>query len=267
MAVPAQIADERQVIGSESRERAAIDADLTKHRWAIGVNPVERKHRQPGRKSPLGGARPKSAVKHANGAAAAAPLVQIAHQEHRVGFAPVRGKASAEGRHEPIRLQPPLTRAQAEMRRYDAQYPITEQKVGVDCPARLVAGDGEVDRARGQHWKAGQDRVAKAPILDVDTGAKDDPAPGRLAQIGPLIGVPPGAAASIDFLQAGDIGIDFAQYRGNAARVIAPVDANAGMNVVGYDANRTILGVSERVRPSSDAGVGFRPALPFGVQK
>ena len=255
------------MIGGESRERAAIDTDLTKHRWAVGVNSVEREHRQPGRKGPLRGARPKSPIKHANGAAAAAPLVQIAHQQHRVGFAPVQRKASAERRHEPICLQPPLTCAQAKMRRNDAQYPITEEKVGVDRSARFIAGDGEVDRARGQHWKAGQDRVAKAPIFDVDPGAEDDPTPGRLAQIGPLIGMPPGAAASTDFLQAGDIGIDFAQYCGNAARIIAPVDANAGMNVIGYDANRMILGVSKRVRPSSDAGVGFRRALPFGVQK
>jgi hypothetical protein len=79
--------------------------------------------------------------------------------------------------------------------------------------------------------------------------------------------MPPRAAASIDFLQAGDLGVDFVQNRGDAARVIAAIDADASMNVVGYDSNRVILGGSERMAPIGGSAMALCMAWPVSIQK
>jgi len=123
------------------------------------------------------------------------------------------------------------------MRRDDAQHPIAEQEICVDRAAGFPAADSEIDRAGRQHRKTGENGVTETPALITDAGSEDDPTPGRLTEIGPLIGMPPGAAPGINLLQAGDVGVDFAQHSGDSARVITPVDADAGMNVVGYDSN------------------------------
>lgn len=146
------------------------------------------------------------------------------------------------------------------MRRDDAQYPVAEQEVGVDRAAWFPAADGEIDRAGGQHRKTGENGVAKTPALVTDPGSEDDPTPGRLAQISPLIGMPPGAAPGIDFLKAGDVRVDFTQHSSDSRGVIAPVHPDASMNVVGDDSNRQTVR-----RPN-----GWRSnALPasLGVQK
>jgi hypothetical protein len=43
---------------------------------------------------------------------------------------------------------------QAEMRRYDAEHPIADQKVCVDRAARLVAGNTKLDRTGSEHREA-----------------------------------------------------------------------------------------------------------------
>ena len=124
------------------------------------------------------------------------------------------------------------------MRRDDAQHPIAEQKIGVDRAAGFPAADSEIDRAGGQHRKAGENGVAETPALVTDAGSEDDPTPGRLTEISPLIGMPSGAAPGINFLKAGDVRVDFTQHGGDSPGVIAPVDSDACMNVVGHDSNR-----------------------------
>jgi hypothetical protein len=47
----------------------------------------------------------------------------------------------------------------------------------------------------------------------------------------------PDPAAGTDFLQAGNIGVDFAQHRDHSARVVTSVDTNAFVDVVGYYSN------------------------------
>src|SRR5436309_557143 len=98
------------------------------------------------------------------------------------------------------------------MRRDHAQYPVAEQEIGVDRAARFPAPDTEIDRARGQHRKAGENGIAETPALVTDAGSEDNPGSGRLTEISPLIRMPPGAAPGVDFLQAGDIRVDFTQH-------------------------------------------------------
>ena len=49
-------------------------------------------------------------------------------------------------------------------------------------------------------------------------------------------------AAGAHFLKAGNVGVDLAQHRRDAIRVVAPVHADAGVNVIGDHANRGELG-------------------------
>jgi hypothetical protein len=153
------------------------------------------------------------------------------------------------------------------MRRNDAQHPIAEQEIGVYCAAGLPAPDSEIDRAGVQNRKTGENGVPETPALVTDAGSEDDPTPGRLTEISPLIGVPPGAASGINFLQAGDVGVDFVQHSGDSARVIAPVDANAGMNVISYDSNGVVPGGPKRMQWNAGATVDSRAAPTLGVQK
>src|SRR5215470_16756223 len=94
----------------------------------------------------------------------------------------------------------------------DAQHSIAAQKVSVDRASWFVPGNSEVDRPSAQHRKVSENGIAETPVLITRAGAEDDQAPSRLAQIGPLIGMAPGAAARIDFLQTSDIGVDFSQH-------------------------------------------------------
>jgi hypothetical protein len=52
---------------------------------------------------------------------------------------------------------------------------------------------------------------------------------------------PVAPAAGVDLLQAGNVSVDLAQYGGDAAGVVAPVDADAGVYVVGRNPDRRHL--------------------------
>src|SRR6516225_4050223 len=152
------------------------------------------------------------------------------------------------------------------MRRDDAQHPIAEQEIGVDRAAGFPAADSEIDRPGGQHRKTGENGVAEPPALVTDAGPEDDPTPGRLAQISPLIGMPPSAAPGIDFLKTGDVRVDFTQHSGDSPGVIASVDPDAGMNIVGDDSNREAARSPDGLRSNAGATVDSRPPASLGVQ-
>src|ERR1700730_16881910 len=152
------------------------------------------------------------------------------------------------------------------MRRNDAQHPIAEQEIGVYRAAGFPPANSEIDRAGVQHWKTGEDGVAETPALVTDAGPEDNLAPGRLAQIGPLLGMPPGAASGIDFLKAGDVRVDFTQHSGDSPGVIAPVDPDASMNIVGHDSNRETVRRPNGLRSNAGAANYSRPTASLGVQ-
>jgi hypothetical protein len=104
MPIPKQRADQWEVIGGKAGERTAIDRNFVQHCRSLGVNPVERQNGHPGRKRAFGGARSESLIECANRAAAASPLIQVAHQQHRIGLAPARCRSFAEQGHQPVRL-------------------------------------------------------------------------------------------------------------------------------------------------------------------
>ena len=74
-------------------------------------------------------------------------------------------KLVPEDRQEPPRLQPALDRVQTKMRGDDAQHPVIDQQIGIDRAARLVFGDGEIDRPGGKYREPGQDRIAESERL------------------------------------------------------------------------------------------------------
>jgi hypothetical protein len=76
-----------------------------------------------------------------------------------------------------------------------------------------------------------------------------------------------GAAAGVHFLEAGDVRVDFAQHSGDSARVIAPVDADASVNVIGYDSNRVVRGGPKWRQSNAGAAVDSRAAPTLGIQK
>ncbi len=153
------------------------------------------------------------------------------------------------------------------MGRDDAQYPIAKQEVGVDRATGFPAADSEIDRPGGEHRKAGENGVAETPTRVTGPGSEDDLTPGRLAEISPLVLMPPGAAPGIDFLEAGNVRVDFTQHSGDSPGVIAPVDPNAGMNIVGYDSNREAVRRLNGLRSDAGTGVASRPPASLGVQK
>ena len=79
--------------------------------------------------------------------------------------------------------------------------------------------------------------------------------------------MPPCAAPGIDFLKARDIRVDFTQHGGDSPGVIAPVDPDAGMNIVSYDANREPVSGLHGLRPNTGAAAVSRPPASLGVQK
>jgi len=101
-----------------------------------------------------------------------------------------------------------------------------------------VAREGEIDRPRGHDREARENGIPETAAMIADSGAEYDPAAGCLTQVSPLIGMAPDPAAGTDFLQAGNVGVDFAQHRDDSGRVIASVDTNAFVDVVGYYPNR-----------------------------
>jgi hypothetical protein len=152
------------------------------------------------------------------------------------------------------------------MRRDDPQHPIAKREIGVDRATGFPAADSEIDRAGGQHGETGENGVAETPALVTDAGSEDDPTPGRLTEISPLIGMPPGAASGINFLKAGNVRVDFTQHSGDSPGVIAPVDPDAGMNVVGHDSNREAVRRPDGLRSNAGAAVDSRPPASLGVQ-
>jgi hypothetical protein len=76
-----------------------------------------------------------------------------------------------------------------------------------------------------------------------------------------------GAAAGINFLKAGDVRVDFTQHSGDSPGVIAPVDPDASMNVVGHDANREAVRRPNGLRSNAGAAVDPRAPANLGVQK
>ena len=151
------------------------------------------------------------------------------------------------------------------MRRNDAQHPIAEQEIGVYRAAGFPAANSQIDRAGVQHRKTGENGVAKAPALVADAGPEDDPTPRRLTEISPLIGMPPSAPSGIDFLKTGDVRVDFTQHSGDSPGVIAPVDSDAGMNVVGHDSNRETVRRPNGLRSNAGAANYSRATASLGV--
>ena len=82
------------------------------------------------------------------------------------------------------------------------------------------------------------------------------------AETGPLAGSWPG----IDFLKASDVRVDFTQHSGDSPGVIAPVDSDTGVNVVGDDANREAVRRPNSLQPNAGAAVDSRPPASLGVQ-
>ena len=146
-----------------------------------------------------------------------------------------------------------------------AQDPIADDQIGVERRARLVIRNREVDRAGGGDREAGQDRVGEAPAMLLGPGPEDHPATRRLGEISRLIGVEPGSAADADLLQTGDVGIDFVQHGGDPRRVVAPVDADAAMDVVGDHLDRGQFACRDaRMRATPRSSAINRPSVLDG---
>ena len=123
----------------------------------------------------------------------------------------------------------------------DAQHPVANQEIGIDRAARLVARNAQIDCSRAEYRKPRQNCVAETPEPLAKAYAGDDATPGDLAKVSPLIVMPVAPAAGGDLLQAGNVSIDLAQHGGDAAGVVAPIDADAGMYVVGRNPDRRPL--------------------------
>src|SRR6516162_3533856 len=124
------------------------------------------------------------------------------------------------------------------MRRNDAQSAIAKLHVGVDRTTRLVISYAQIERAGRKHRKPGEYRIAEPPAMIVHAGAENHAAAGCFTQISPLIGRSSDARAGIHLLQACNVGIDLAQDRDYSVGIVASVDTDAGMNVVGDYPNR-----------------------------
>jgi hypothetical protein len=120
---------------------------------------------------------------------------------------------------------------------YDSQDPVAEEQIGIDRTSRLMAGDSKIDRICGEHREARQDRVTEAPATVTGTGGRDHPAPGNLAEKGPLIGLQADATLNAYLLQRCDVSVDLTQNRAGSAGIITPIDANTGVNVVRHNSD------------------------------
>ena len=101
---------------------------VAQHRRSLGVDPVERQHRQPRWKSARRRTRSEAPIEQADSTASASPLVQITHQQHRVRQSSIRCQRLPEHRHEPVCLQAALNSVQTEMGGDDAQHPVANQQ-------------------------------------------------------------------------------------------------------------------------------------------
>src|ERR1700756_4711938 len=72
----------------------------------------------------------------------------------------------------------------------------------------------------------------------VDAGAEDHSTADGRCQIGPLISRPSSAWASVHLLQTRDVGVYLAQNCDDAIWIVASVDADAGVYVVGTNPDR-----------------------------
>ena len=63
----------------------------------------------------------------------------------------------------------------------------------------------------------------------------DGAQPGLLRQERPLVGQVRAVALGHDLLKADDVGAELAQHRADARRVVAPIGADAGVDIVGGD--------------------------------
>jgi hypothetical protein len=177
-------------------------------------------------------------IKESNSTASAAPFVEIAHQQHRIGLARARAGALTKRRHQPVGLQSPFSSAQPEMCCDHAQNPITDQQIGIDRAPRFAIGDGKVKGTCREHREPGQDSIAEASSAIRGSRSEDHTAANRLRQINPLIGTRSAAWTSVHLLQASNVGINLSQHRNDTIGVATPVDTDAGMNVVGAYPNR-----------------------------
>ena len=82
--------------------------DGAEARFAPGIDAVKRQHRQPGRKGARRRGAAQAAVEHGDAAAPAAPFVEIAHDQHRIGVVRLLGERFEEA----MDLAAALARAQ-----------------------------------------------------------------------------------------------------------------------------------------------------------
>src|SRR6185503_4880790 len=189
----------------------------------------ERQYGQPGGKSPRRRRPAPALIERRNAATAAAPLVEVAHDQHRL----VAGVAVTQGREQAARLLAPLAPMQTQMRDDDAQRTALDDELGIDGAARLVAADAEVDMAQPAHGKARQQRIAEAAAMIAQMRAAGRREAGHLGEKAPLLDEASEAMARIDLLQPDDVGMEFAQHLADALGIVAVVDADAAMHVVG----------------------------------
>ena len=159
-----------------------------------------------------------------------------------------------------MRLQQSLSGMEAEMSCHNPQHPMADHQIDVDCTARLVAGNRKIDRAGRKRRKSGQDGVGEPSAPFAGGSAEDDLTPGRFAKIGRLIGAQ-SAGAGINFLQTDDVGVDFPQHGRYSRRIIAPVETNAAMDIVGDNSNRGHC--RRRNDKVASRRTNFRHSFPF----
>ena len=124
---------------------------------------------------------------------------------------------------------------------------VGQRQVGAQAPARLAVGDREVVVVRVRNGKAGEDGVAVRPL--------------RQHQIRPVRHVPAEAAAEpagvigglvaaigfvriADFLEGGHVAAHLLEQDGDAAEVVAAVDALAAVDVPGHEAHAAVSSAS-----------------------
>src|SRR5277367_1331719 len=184
------------------------------------------------------GAWPEAPIEGADAAAAPSPFVQIADQQYRTRSPPAWRERLVEGGDQAIGLQSPLAGVQAKMGSEHAQHSIPDRQIGIERRARLVIRYGEVNRAGGEHRKAGQNGIGKAPATAPGAGAEDHLAARCFGKISRLIAMQSAVAPGIDLLQTGDVGVDLTQHGCDPRRVVPAVDSDASMDVVGYHTDR-----------------------------
>ena len=146
------------------------------------------------------------------------------------------------------------------MGRHHPQHPMADHQIDVDRTARLVAGNRKIDRARRKRWVPGQDGVGEPPAPLAGGSAEDDLTTGRFAKIGRLVGAQ-SAGAGINLLQTDDVGVDLPQHGRYPHRIVAPVEADAAMDIVGDNSNRGHC--RRRNDKVASRRTNFRHSFPF----